>query len=93
MKMKIPGQEVTGMPGKNIHVNGYARTSGTQFQAHTRRFTSWEISGTPKIDDFGPFFKNRYPKFLPTRKKRVFRVAVFFLSRGNRGCFWGTKNY
>ena len=35
-------------------------------------------SGTPKIDDFGPFFKNRCPKFLPTRKKRVFRVADFF---------------
>ena len=34
--------------------------------------------GTPKIDDFGPFFKNRCPKFLPTRKKRVFRVADFF---------------
>ena len=34
-------------------------------------------SGTPKIDDFGLFFKNRCPKFLPTRKKRVFRVADF----------------
>ena len=44
---------------------------------------SWrakEISrlGTPKIDDFGAFFKNRCPKFLPTRKKRVFGVADFF---------------
>ena len=29
-------------------------------------------SGTSKIDDFGPFFKNRCPKFLPTGKKRVF---------------------
>ena len=35
-------------------------------------------SGTPKIDYFGPFFKNRCPKFLPTRKKRVFRLADFF---------------
>ena len=35
-------------------------------------------SGTPKIEDFGPFFKNRCPKFLPSGKKRVFRVADFF---------------
>ena len=35
-------------------------------------------SGTPKIDVFGAFFKNRYPKFLPVGKKRVFCVADFF---------------
>ena len=34
--------------------------------------------GDPKIDDFGPFFKNRCPKFLPTAKKNVFGVAYFF---------------
>ena len=28
--------------------------------------------GDPKIDDFGPFFKTRCPKFLPIRKKRIF---------------------
>ena len=29
-------------------------------------------SGTPKIDDFRPFFRNRSSKFLPSGKKGVF---------------------
>ena len=43
-------------------------------------------SGTLKIDDFGPFFKNKCSKFLPTRKKRVFRVVDFF--EKSRECFF-----
>ena len=35
-------------------------------------------SETPKIDDFGPFFKNRSLKYLPSGKKRVFGDLVFF---------------
>ncbi len=45
-----------------------------------RKFVKKNFSrlGTPKIDNSGPFFKNRCPKFLPTGKKRIFRVADFF---------------
>ena len=46
-------------------------------------------SGTPKIDDFGPFFKNRCPIFLPTGKKRVFRVADFFEKSRKWGVIFG----
>ena len=45
-------------------------------------------SGTPKIDDFWPFFKNKCPKFLLTQKKRVFRVADFF-EKSRKLFFWG----
>ena len=56
-----------------------------------RKFVNKKFSrsGTPKIDDFGPFFKNKCPKFLPTRKKRVFRVADFFEKSRKWGFFFG----
>ena len=46
--------------------------------------------GPQKIDDFGPFFKNRCPKFLPTGKKRVFRVADFFEKSRKLGFILGS---
>ena len=52
-------------------------------------------SGTLKIGDFGPFFKNQWPKFLPTRKKRVFWNLVFFEKSRKSGCifahFWEVR--
>ena len=39
------------------------------------------LSETAKIDDFGPFFKNRCSKFLPTGKTMFFETSFFFRSR------------
>ena len=50
-------------------------------------------SGTPKIDDFEPFFKNRCPEFLPIEKKRVFSlfcVADFFEKSRKWGVILGS---
>ena len=48
---------------------------------------SW--SGTPKIDDFGSFFKNRCPKFLPSGKKGVFWDLAFFEKLRKWGVVFG----
>ena len=67
---KIEPKMSMGGPGRNFWCVGAFLSKVCQKQ--------FSRSGTPKIDDFGPFFKNRCPKFLPTGKKRVFHVADFF---------------
>ena len=51
-------------------------------QCFDRNFVEKQFRGRgAPIDDLGPLFlKSRNPKFLSTRKKRVFCVAVFFES-------------
>ena len=46
-------------------------------------------SKIPKIYDFGPFFKNRRLKFMPTRKKVFFETSFFLKNRGNGRIFLG----
>ena len=46
--------------------------------------------GTPKIENFGFFSKNRSSKFLPTRKNMVFVLPVFSKSGGNVAYFGGS---
>ena len=48
-------------------------------------------SGTPKIDDFGPFFKNGCPKYLLGGKNVFFVLPIFSKNRGNGGLFLGVR--